>query len=131
MQEYWGQPSSFRTWIKYDFFAVLVRGDDRLYVWNLLVQAILTAAAFLSSWWVGKRFGIAYGVYVAVLVLIPAIGSQDFQGAGRYLIGAFPSFALAGEWLSSRLVARRLVLGASAVGLVVGTAWFANGQYLS
>ena len=68
-----------------------------------------------------------------MLVLIPGVGSQDFQGLGRYLLGAFPSFALLGAWLAGagRERIKRVVLVVFPLGLLVGTALFANGQYLS
>ena len=62
---------------------------------------------------------------------IPAIGSKDFQGCGRYLIAAFPIFALCGEALASRPRARRIMLPLSGGLLVVMTAGFAHGLYLS
>ena len=131
VQEYWGQPSSPRTWFKIDFLATLFRGDDRLYAWGLLVQGLLTVTALAGTWFVARRFGRAYAGYTAVLVGLPALGSQDFQGLGRYLIGAFPLFALAGEALAERPAARRVVLPVCGFALIAGTAMFANGQYLS
>ena len=50
-----------------------------------------------------RRFGWRYGAYVGVLVLVPAVGSQDFQGLGRYLLGAFPRSRWPGPcWPSGR-----------------------------
>jgi hypothetical protein len=66
-----------------------------------------------------------------VLVLVPAVGSQDFQGLGRYLLGAFPAFAVAGSLLAERPAARRWVLPLSALVLVVYAGMFANGRYLA
>ena len=38
-----------------------------------------------------RRFGWGYAGYVLGIIAIGAIGTKDFLGAGRYLIGAFPS----------------------------------------
>jgi hypothetical protein len=50
---------------------------------------------------------------------------------GRYVLGAFPLFALAGIVLAERPRLRIPVLAASAALLVVGTYGFARDWYLS
>jgi hypothetical protein len=50
---------------------------------------------------------------------------------GRYLLGAFPAFAIVGSLLADRPAVRRWVLPLSAVVLVVYTGMFANGRYIS
>ena len=49
----------------------------------------------------------------------------------RYLLAAFPCFAVLGELLVERPAVRRLALPASGAGLVVLTAIFGTGYYLS
>ena len=78
-----------------------------------------------------RRFGWSYGLFTLVAVGIPLIGTGDFQGTGRYLLAAFPVFALAAERLAARPRVANAVLGASAVSLVVMTSFFARGFYLS
>lgn len=131
VQEEWGQPATPRTWFKLDFVSQVLRGDDRIYAYGLLVQAALAVAVLVLVPFIARRFGLRYGAYTALLVLIPAVGSQDFQGLGRYMIAAFPAFALLGEHLARRPGWARVALVVSACLLALGTAWFAHGLYLA
>ncbi len=131
VQETWGQQSGLSTWLKRDFFAELARHPARFYSHGLVIQSLFGLLALLSVPTVVRRFGWRYGAYLVVLLLIPAVGSQDFQGLGRYLLGAFPAFAVLGSLLADRAALRRLVLPASALVLLTFTALFANGRYLS
>jgi hypothetical protein len=131
VQESWGQQSGPGTWIKRDFFATLWHRPDHFYSQGLVIQAALGLAVVVALPAVVRRFGWRYGAYVGVLVLVPAVGSQDFQGLGRYLLGAFPAFAVAGALLAERPAVRRWVLPLSAAVLVIFTGMFANGRYLS
>ena len=78
-----------------------------------------------------RKLGWGYGAYCIAIIGIPLLGTGDFQGVGRYLLAAFPVFALAGGWLAERDVLRRVVLAASGTMLVVFTALFASGHYLT
>jgi hypothetical protein len=131
IQTTWGQETGWRTWLKQDFFTALVRDTEMFYSWGLVIQASVLALVVLSIPFVARRFGWRYGAYLVTLVIIPAIGSQDFQGMGRYLIGAFPSFAVLGSLLADRPGVRRIVLPVSAAVLVVFAGMFANGRYIS
>lgn len=131
IQAEWGQQSGWRTWFKQDFFMAWWDYPGRFYTHGLLIQALLLALVVLSIPFVARRFGWRYGAYLATLVAIPALGSQDFQGMGRYLLGAFPAFAVLGSLLADRPAVRRWVLPLSAVVLVVYTGMFANGRYIS
>jgi hypothetical protein len=61
------------------------------------------------------------------------VGSKDWQGTGRYLLAAFPVFAVLGLRLVERWspTARRAVLAASTVMLVFLASGFARGFYLA
>jgi hypothetical protein len=131
VQEYWGQPSTPRTWFKIDLLAALHGSPDRLYAYGCLVQGLLALLVLLLIPAVSRRFGLRYGAYQAVLVAIPTFGSQDFQGTGRYLIAAFPAFAIVGSHLAQHPARARIAAPISAALLVLGTAWFAHGLYLS
>ena len=50
---------------------------------------------------------------------------------GRYLLAAFPVFAVAAELLAGRVRLRRWVLAGSGVGLVAAASFFARAYYLS
>lgn len=78
-----------------------------------------------------KRFGWAYGLYTLGLLAFPLIGSKDFQGLGRYALGAFPAFAVAGELLAERPRLRRLWFAAAFCALCFFTAAFARGGYVA
>ncbi len=131
VQETWGQESGWRTWFKYDVYVWLRREPDLFYTHGLLIQAALFGLVALSIPAVVRRFGWRYGAYLTVLVAVPAVGSQDFQGMGRYLLGAFPAFAVLGSLLADRPLLRRFALPASAATLLVFTGMFANGRYIS
>ena len=131
MQSAWGQEPGPGTWFKRDFLAAVWGGDNRLYALGLVVQALVTVLVVASVPRVARRFGWRYGAYVAVVAAIPVAGSQDFHAMGRYLLVAFPSFAVLGEALARRPAARRVVLPAAAVALVVLTAGFAHGRYVA
>lgn len=131
VQETWGQESGWRTWLKYDVYLWLRRDPDLFYTHGLLIQAALFALVVLTIPTVVRRFGWRYGAYLGALLVIPAVGSQDFQGMGRYLLGAFPAFAVLGSFLAHHPLVRRCLLPLSAAALVVFTGMFANGRYIS
>ena len=58
--------------------------------------------ALVAVPFVARRFGAAYGAYTLFAVGLAALATKDFQGMGRYMLGAFPLFALAGALLAER-----------------------------
>lgn len=126
----WNQGTGPKTWIKYSFFAEVLRGSPG-YGIRLVIQAALCLVFLIAIPFVFKRFGYGYAVYTAVILAIPLIGSSSFMGFGRYLLAAFPVFALGGEVLAERTTPRRIVLGSSALGLIVLASFFGRGFYLS
>lgn len=131
VQETWGQEAGWRTWVKYDLYVWLRREPDLFYTHGLIIQGSLWALVALAVPATFRRFGWRYGAYLATLVVIPGLGTQDFQGTGRYLLGAFPAFAVAGALLADHPALRRCLLPLSAATLVVFTGLFANGRYIS
>lgn len=127
----WDQAAGPRTWFKVRFFSLLFGGH--LSVLRLAPQALGVLTGLALSPAVARRFGWGYGAYVVAVIGIPAIGTGDFMGTGRYVLAAFPVFALVGEWLSVRRTSwlAPAVLGAAAVGLVVGAGMFGAGNYLT
>jgi len=127
----WAQGAGPHTWFKLGFFDLLFGGH--LFALRLIPQGLATIAflALVPAVW--KRFGWGYGLYTLAVVGIPALGTGDFQGMGRYLLAAFPVFALVGAWLVERAPAwlRAAAVPASAACLVLGTALFASGFYLT
>jgi hypothetical protein len=127
----WSQPAGPHTWFKVTFFDLLFGGH--LFALRLIPQGLVTVAFLALSPAVAKRFGWGYGAYVLVVIGIPALGTGDFQGMGRYALAAFPVFALVGEWVVVRgraWMAPALVV-VSGTCLVVGAALFGTGFYLT
>lgn len=129
VQAAWNQPSGLRTWLKVNFFRQ---------VWNVpgfslrLVAQAAVALVFVALLpRILRRFGIGYAVFSLVSIVIPMLGSADFQGTGRYLMSVFPAFAAGGTLLADRGVLRKLVLGGSAASLIALTSLFAVGTYLA
>jgi hypothetical protein len=91
------------TWSKSLFIGSITQGS---WGWGEIVntsaQASLTVAAAASIPAVSRRFGIGYGVYLGFLVVQSWIGDTTFSVSGRYLIAAFPLFALWGSVLAKR-----------------------------
>jgi len=133
VQSAWDQESGPRTWLKFRFFADLGTLDDRNILGSLsyLAHPVLTFAALALVPRVFRRFGYGYGTYALLAVLVPALATKNFFGMARYLLAAFPCFAVAGELLAERPKLARVVYPALAVVLVVLTAAYSQGQYLS
>jgi hypothetical protein len=126
----WDQAPGLHTWLKGWFFWHLAH--DGWTDWLRLVVQALACCGFLAAvpavW---KRFGFGYGIYVLAAVLLPTLSTSDFMGAGRYLLCAFPVFALVGSAIDPRPLLRRSVVGISFAALAFGTSLFASGYLLT
>jgi hypothetical protein len=130
-QAAWHQGAGPSTWLKVQFFRdVADLRSPRAWVLFMAHPALTLAAAALVPR-VFRRFGAGYGVYVALLVGLSALSTKNFFGMARYLLAAFPCFAVLGELLAGRAALRRIALPASGLGLVALTAVFGTGYYLS
>ncbi len=140
----WDQAQGPATWFKYHWFDLLRQYrffvHDHVNSWDFLVyttdvsfQAVLAFAFLLAVPLVIRRVGWGYAVYVLTVVGIPIIGTKDWQGTGRYLLGAFPVFVALAAWLIERnhVTLRRVLVGASAALFLFMTSAFARGYYLS
>jgi hypothetical protein len=130
-QRGWGQEPGPRTWFKLTFLDVVRGFDDPSLVARLTIHAVvgLVFVAAIPAVW--KRFGPAYGAYTALVVLIPFVGSAWFASLGRYMLAAFPAFALLGEHLQRWAVGRRwLYVAGSAAGLVLNASFWARGYWM-
>jgi len=127
----WNQPQGLRTWMKLDLFDKLGRlpSPERVAVVLQIVMVVVFLALLPS---VRRRFGRGYAIYAAAAIAVPAISTGDFLGMGRYLLAAFPVFALAGAASQSMPAHRlRLVGVVSSALLVAGTALFSAGYLVS
>ena len=131
VQGQWEQGIGWHTVLKVPMIEGIRSWTDPAMRLTTIAQACIALACLASVPRVGRRFGWGYAGYVAALVLVPVIGTSDFQGTGRYLMAAFPTHALLGEWLLSRARWRTVYLAASGVALIALMGAFARGFYLA
>jgi hypothetical protein len=131
IQKAWGQEEGPATWLKVDFFRQLGRFASADAILVLVAHAVVTVAAIALLPRVVRRFGWGYGLYAILIVGLPALSTKNFFGMGRYLLAAFPCFAVAGELLVDKGRLRTWVLTASGVAMVVMTSLFARAYYVS
>ncbi len=126
----WNQGSGPPTWFKASFFEQILR-VGRFDVTKLVIQAVLTVVALGLIPFVVRRFGWGYGLFALAVVALPAISTKDFQGMGRYLLAAFPCFAVAGDLLAHQPRLRVLAIAGSGFGLLLMASLSARGYYLT
>ncbi len=133
VQSAWGQESGLHTWLKVRFFQDLATLPHRNLLASLtyLAHPILTVGALALVPRVFRRFGYGYGTYALLMILVPALSTKNFFGMSRYLLAAFPCFAVAGELLAERPRLAAFVYPAAGLGLVALTAAYSQGYYLS
>ncbi len=130
-QEAWDQEAGLRTWLKIQFFEDVTNFSSPLSWLTFVAHPILTFAGLACVPRIFRRFGKGYAIYVLLLIGLSALSTKNFFGMSRYLLAAFPCFAVAGELVADRPAVRRAATAASAVGLIVLTAAFSRGYYLS
>ncbi len=142
----WDQGGGPHTWFKIGFLGRFRRVPeyvttyldlgtngswwDLLYTCGIILQALLMVGAVLLLWVVWRRIGWGYAIYAASALAIPLLGTKDFQGAGRYVLAAFPCFAAFGLLLDERPRLRVAWLAVSAILLVVLAFLFGRGYYV-
>ena len=131
VEKYWGQGAGPRTWFKVEFLENVGNPADRPAWLAYVAHPVVTVGALAVVPRVFRRFGWGYGIYSLLAVGLAAIATKDFFGMGRYVLAAFPCFAVAGELLADRPRLRTAALAAGGAGLVVMTSFFARGSYLS
>jgi len=131
IQEAWDQEAGLDTWLKFQFFRDVVDVGSPLSWLIYMAHPVLTVLGLVLVPRVFRRFGRGYGVYTALIVGLSALGTKNFFGMSRYLLAAFPCFAVAGEWVAERPRLRTVVPAVSGLGLVVLTAAYSRGVYLS
>jgi hypothetical protein len=93
----WKQAPGPATWLKVSWFREMARAPylDPGHL-HLVGNAVVAVVAIGLLPRVFRRFGPAYGVYTSVLVVGAALSTRDFIGMGRYVVPAFPLFAVVG-----------------------------------
>jgi hypothetical protein len=127
----WDQGAGPRTWLKFELIEVLEHHPFSLNTLNLVAQGVLVIGALTLVPAVKRRFGWAYAMYVLGVCGMALVGTKDFMGSGRYLLSAFPLFAVAGDLLCRRRSARMVLVPLSLVALVGMAMLFGRGSYLS
>ncbi|MEY2448811.1 MAG: hypothetical protein QOH79_2287 [Acidimicrobiaceae bacterium] len=126
----WDRSPGLSTWLKFDFFSRVASGS--LWAWVPdAIQGGLCVAFAAAVPAISRRFGRGYAIYVLAAVAVPAVSTGDFMGSGRYLLTAFPVFALVGSLLADARRARWTYLGTSSAALALGTSLFATGHLLT
>jgi hypothetical protein len=125
----WGQSPGVRTWLKFEFFDHLLH-DSKPAASRFVFGALIAAAFCCLIPAVVRRFGWPYGLYTSSAVVLPMISSASFIGIPRYMLGAFPAFAVLGAKLEEHPSARWcLPLGAAF--MVVGAVFHTNGYLMT
>ncbi len=127
----WDQGAGPSTWLK---FRLIEELQHRPFNWSTIGHVahglVVIGALFLLPA-VKRRFGWAYTLYALGLIALPLLGTKDFFGAGRYLLGAFPCVVAAAELLAARPRVRAVVLPLSLLGMLAFAVAFGRGSYLS
>jgi hypothetical protein len=145
----WDQGEGVRTWLKVPFFDRLPHlpfwlsdswsgsnthnaqpWTESVYSLGLILQALALVGAVVLVPLVVRRLGWGYGAYTLTLLLIPLVGTKDFQGVGRYVVAAFPCFAVLGQILSGRSRPRLVWLIGSGGLLLLLSSAYARGYYV-
>lgn len=143
----WDQGSGPRTWFKITWFQQIKNlpgwigewldtGDavtfERIqYALTVLLQGALVLGSCALVVLVWRRLGWGYGTYCAALLAIALLGTKDFQGTGRYLLAAFPLFAVLGGVLARHDRLRWAWWIGSAALLTLWSFSFGRGYYVA
>ncbi len=127
----WGQGAGPSTWFKFRIFEELRDRPLAAGTAGHLVQGLLLFGALALVPRIVRRFGWSYALFTMGVIGLALVGTKDFQSSGRYLIGAFPCFAVLAEPLVARPPLRALILIASLLALIVMAAAYGRGTYLA
>ncbi len=149
VQQAWGQKPGPDTWLKGDYLDRLPQLSEwiadvsagttvhdphpwvrLIFLGSLTLQAAIAMVAIVAAVGVFRRLGWGYGVYVGVTVGFLVMSTDDFAGLGRYLLLAFPCFAVVGAWFADHRGAAWVWLPVSAVLLLVISSALARGYFL-
>jgi hypothetical protein len=128
----WEQAPGWHTWLKVHWFhVVFLEGNNADVILRYVTHAVLTVVGLVLVLPTVRLLGWGYALYVLAIVGLPAVGTKDFMGMGRYLLAAFPLFLTLALLLRERPRVRHAIIAVSAVGLVL-LAWaFGRELYIS
>ena len=127
----WDQGAGAATWLK---FRLIEELQHRPFEWSTIGHvahglAVFGALALVPL--VKRRFGWAYALYCLGLIALPLLGTKDFFGAGRYLLGTFPCVVVAAELLVARPKLRAVLVPISLLVMLSFAVAFGRGSYIS
>ncbi len=128
----WDQAPGWSTWLKVHWFhVVFLEGNNAEVVLRYTIHALLTVIALLLVKPTVRLLGWGYGIFILAVVGLPAVGTKDFMGMGRYLLSAFPLFLTVALLLRERPRLRQAILAVSAVAIVLLSWAFGRELYIS
>lgn len=128
----WDQPFGFHTWFKVHWFKAIWHGPwDNGHFGHLCINALATVFAVATIPRVFRKIGLGYGIFVFVAVVMTAVSTKDFVGMGRYILAAFPCFAVAADILHRRPILVWTTLASFTLGLVMLAQLHARGTIVS
>ena len=130
-QEAWDQGAGPRTWFKVRFFEDLSTARPSLAAIAYLAHPVLTLAGLALVPRVFRRLGWGYAAYALLVIAMTGLGTKNFFGMARYVMAAFPCFAVAGELLVERPRIAAAAYAIGGAGLVILTVTFGRSYYLS
>lgn len=127
----WDHQPGWHSWLKLEWFRIMFPKVAPIIAVRLGGHAAVTIGALALVVPTFKRLGWGYGLYVLLVVGIPALSSHDFQGLGRYVMAAFPLFLVLAQLIGERVRMRRLVLVGFALLLAALSLAFGAGGYVA
>jgi Gpi18-like mannosyltransferase len=128
----WDQTPGWHTWLKVSWFhSVFSAGNNAEVVVRYVTHALLTVIALVMVRPTARLLGWGYALFVLAIIGLPAVGTKDFMGMGRYLLSAFPLFLTLALLLRERPRLRHALLAVSAVGLILLSWAFGRELYIS
>jgi len=130
-QSLWGQGAGPPTWLKFRLFEELASQPLEWSTIGHVVHGLVVIAAIALLPLVKRRFGWAYTWFCVGMIALPVLGTKDFFGAGRYVLGAFPCVVVAAELLVARPRLRAVLLPTSFLVMLLLALAFGRGSYVS
>lgn len=127
----WDRDISLRTLAKVDFWQIVTAGELTVELMTTTTSAVLTLIAVALLPKVLRTLGPGYFSYCALVVGIPMLTAPAFLGMGRYLLAAFPIYAVAAHTLRRRTKIAAGAIAVSAASLMGMSTLFIRGYLLA